>query len=336
MDNKLTKRRLSDFLAYEWITMIIIAVVAIVVWEFVYTVASVRLSVGQEFKFYYDYNLDSGGSSAFYQMIIDNETLSYDVLSFDSESLTKDSNQILSARLSIKEGDVMFTDCVDYTKKEGADENTSKEIRVKTLIDNYYGYAFTTLRDDAISYLKGFLPDGVTVDEEITFDMLSKEKIESTFRQRMKKDNRFRNEEQIQEGIKLEEQRLKDLCEEVKDFSYLLSLSSEYPELFYNYTRYEQSFELEGDTKYKGQYQTAVEREKEEGRENVPYALRLSALKGGANKNDPSKYFRLSGSETADDVVAMVFNFRSDQPHLQYETISFINQIVRDCSTLLD
>jgi hypothetical protein len=269
-------------------------------------------------------------------MIIDKEPLSYDVLSLDSESLTKDSNQILSARLSIKEGDVMFTDCVDYTKKEGADENTSKEIRVKTLIDNYYGYAFTTLRDDAISYLKGFLPDGVTVDEEITFDMLSKEKIESTFRQRMKKDNRFRNEEQIQEGIKLEEQRLKDLCEEVKDFSYLLSLSSEYPELFYNYTRYEQSFELEGDTKYKGQYQTAVEREKEEGRENVPYALRLSALKGGANKNDPSKYLRLSGSETADDVVAMVFNFRSDQPHLQYETISFINQIVRDCSTFLD
>ena len=29
MDNKITKRRLSDFLAYEWILMIIIAVIAL-------------------------------------------------------------------------------------------------------------------------------------------------------------------------------------------------------------------------------------------------------------------------------------------------------------------
>ena len=54
MDNKLTKKRLSDFLAYEWILTIIIAVAAIVVWELVYTMSAVRLTVGQAFKYYYD------------------------------------------------------------------------------------------------------------------------------------------------------------------------------------------------------------------------------------------------------------------------------------------
>lgn len=335
MDNKLTKNRLSNFLAYEWITMIIVIVVAIVVWEFAYTVAAVRLTVGQQFKYYYDEALDTYGSASLYEMIIDEDTLSYDVLSFDYESLTKDAGNILSARLSIYEGDVIFTDCIDYTKLEGADENTTKEIRVKTLVDSYNGYDFITLKNDAISYLKSFLPDGTTVDGDIEFGMLSKEKIESSFRSRMKKDNRFREEEQILSGIKMEEERLEKLCKDVKDFTYLLSLKDTTPELFYNYTRFEQSLNSAVDDKYKTQYANAVENEKENGRENVPYALCLSALKGGEGKTDPSSYFKIGGRETAEDVVLMVFNFKDEQPHLQYETIGFINQIVKDCSTLL-
>lgn len=335
MDNKLTKNRLSNFLAYEWITMIIIIVVAIVVWEFAYTVAAVRLTVGQQFKYYYDEALDTYGSASLYEMIIDEDTLSYDVLSFDYESLTKDAGNILSARLSIHEGDVIFTDCIDYTKLEGADENTTKEIRVKTLVDSYNGYDFITLKNDAVSYLKSFLPDGTTVDGDIEFSMLSKEKIESSFRSRMKKDNRFREEEQILSGIKMEEERLEKLCKDVKDFTYLLSLKDTTPELFYNYTRFEQSLNSAADDKYKMQYANAVENEKENGRENVPYALCLSALKGGEGKTDPSSYFKIGGRETAEDVVLMVFNFKDEQPHLQYETIGFINQIVKDCSTLL-
>ncbi len=335
MDNKLTKRRLSDFLAYEWIVMIIVSIVAIVVWEFVYTVSAVRLSVGQHFKFYYDQTLDSDGSSSFYQMIIKSDVLSYDVLDFDCETLTQDNGQVLSARLSIKEGDVIFTDCIDYTKKDGADENTTKQIRLKTLVDNHYGYAFTELLNDANEYLKSFVDNPSAITGLVDFENLSKEKIESTFRQRMKKDNRFRTEKDILDGIELEKGRLEKLCEEVKAFSYLLSLSSEYPELFYNYTRFEQSFDLETDAKYKSQYETALNKEREE-RNNVPYALCLSALKGGQNKNDPSKYFKVYGNETAEDVVLMVFNFHDEQPHLQYEAIGFINQIVRDCSTLLD
>ena len=336
MDNRLTKKRLSEFFAYEWITMIIVIVVAIVVWEFLYTVASVRLTVGQQFKFYYDEKIDGYGSSSFYEMIAESDALSYDVLDLDTEALTEDVGTILSARLSIYEGDVIFTDTIDYSKEEGADANTSKEIRLKSLIDSYDGYDFISLRNDAVEYLKSFLPDGAELNGDIEFENLSKEKIENYFRSRMKKDNRFRKEAQILSGIKLEEERIKKLCEDVKQFSYLLSLGETNSELFYNYTRFEQSFESETDAKYKEQLENALKREKDLGRENVPYALCLSALKGGEGKTDPSTYFKLKGKETAENVALMVFNFKEQQPHLQYEVISFINQIVKNCSTILD
>jgi len=38
----------------------------------------------------------------------------------------------------------------------------------------------------------------------------------------------------------------------------------------------------------------------------------------------------------ADDVGVAVFNFKSKQPDLQYETIVFLNALVREYSNLLD
>ena len=57
MDNKITKNRLQSFLSYEWIKVIIFALVFIVAWEFVYAIISVKPTVGQDFKFYFDQDL---------------------------------------------------------------------------------------------------------------------------------------------------------------------------------------------------------------------------------------------------------------------------------------
>ena len=57
MDNKITKSRLSDLLSYEWILMLIIAVVSIIAWELFYTMGGVKLTVGQSFKYYYDQSI---------------------------------------------------------------------------------------------------------------------------------------------------------------------------------------------------------------------------------------------------------------------------------------
>ncbi|MBR0190377.1 MAG: hypothetical protein IJQ23_08355, partial [Clostridia bacterium] len=122
MDNKLTKRRLSDFLAYEWILMIIVAVAAILVLELAYTMAATRLSTGQQFKYYLDediYSFDASDKSIYDLLGVETgkngKTFSYDVLSVETENLTSSYN-VLSVRLSVQEGDAIFTTSVE---KEG-------------------------------------------------------------------------------------------------------------------------------------------------------------------------------------------------------------------------
>ena len=73
MDNKLTKKRLHDLLSYEWILMIIICVVSIVFWEIVYDFSAVKLTAGQNFRYYFDYNISPVGNTQLRQELIDKE-----------------------------------------------------------------------------------------------------------------------------------------------------------------------------------------------------------------------------------------------------------------------
>lgn len=355
MDNKITKRRLSDFLAYEWILMIIIAVLAIVVWEFVYTVGSVRLTTGQQFKFYYDQTISSSGMGKLYSLMKsdngndEDDVFSYDVLSLDSESLTSQYN-VLSVRLSVQEGDIVITDC-----KEPADDAEDKSIRAKTIIDGMYGYSYNQMLKDAKIYLRdNFLKDSLKttddyaanpdadLDAATLYQNLDEAKIESRFRARMRKDNRFRSEQQKVEGVKLEKARIEKLCKEVKDFEKLLGFESTRPDLFFKYTKYEQTMNSVEKQEDKDAYQRLVDKEVAEGRGNNIYGLKIENLNKDAlgapfdKKTNPTEYFKYMGADNAKDVVVLAFNFWSYQYDLQFETISFINAIVRDCSTILD
>lgn len=325
-------------LAYDWILIIVVAIAAIIVWEFIYGIVSVRLTVGQQFKFYYDINITSG-SGNIYSLIEDKDVLSYDVLSFGSESLTNEVD-VLSARLSIQEGDILVTECVEPSK-----DAEDQSVRLKTMVDVHDGYSYEQMLKDAKDYLNGFMKDGVADDirlDTYNLDNLDASKIEAVFRDRMKKDNRYRKEDQILDGVKDEIARIQKLYKEVVKFDYLLSLKTSNPELFYCYTRYEQTRDSYKDTNqenYDG-YNNLVEKEISEGRGDNIYALKIAGLTNfkdaNSNKKDPSEYFRIKGKDDSTDVAIMVFNFREYQPHLQYEVISFINAIVEDCSTLYD
>ena len=351
MDNKITKRRLSDFLAYEWIVMIIIAVVAMIVWELVYTMAGVRLSVGQQFKFYFDETV-YGNSSAVVRLLDKDQALSYDILELNAESLSSDFN-VLSTRLSIQEGDILITDCKDPTE-----EVEDKRIRLRTMVDSYHGYAFEEMLFDAKEYLLGFIKD--TVSDPFNFSVLKEEdtcltnldekEIEKSFRSRMKKDNRFRKESDKKIGIGLETQRIERLYKEVVAFSKLLELENQYNNLFYRYTKYSQSRdaqEKESDKQaWADNMQYEINRLTDKGiagkvntetnETEFIYAINLGAMPTVEGKTNPSDLCTMRDSESAENVCIMVFDFSSYQPHLQFETISFINTIVRNCSTLLD
>ncbi len=288
MDNKITKKRLANFLSYEWIIMLVAVVAGILLWEFIFTVSGVRLTAGQNFKIYYDKKISS--NSDIYSLITkDNKTFSYDVIEINIEDVTDD--QVLMARYSVQEGDIIITDCVQ--------ENEEDKVRAKTLIDGYDIYDLDKLLSDAEDYLSRFYNDGV----------LDQEKVKSNFLKRMQKDNRFRTEKEKQKGIEQEIQRIEKLNKDVSDFKTVLETFSE--EDFFWYSKYAQSG-------------------KEEGLEEPKrYGLKVENLNGG--QYNPSEFFTLSNREDSKDIVILVFNFKSYQKDLQYETVSFLMTVIRAC-----
>lgn len=312
MDNKLTKKRLSDFLAYEWILALVVAVAAIIAMELIYTVSAARLSTGQQFKFYLDEDLNPFDAYSVYGVLdVDagknGKTFSYDVLSVESENLTSSYN-VLSVRLSVQEGDAIFTSSAE--KEDGTR-------RAKTLIDQNSVYDMKSLLESAKEYLAQFK----------TADKFDENKIRAYFDERMKGDNRFRTEEEKKEGRENEIGRIGKLAKDAEDFEKLLN--GDYENLFFRYTKYEQA--SNGDINDKT-YGAAYEREKEKGA--LRYGINMAALVGG--KRNVSDYLKLKDTDSAENVVLLLFDFSAYQKDLQYESISFTCALVREFSDILD
>lgn len=344
MDNKITRKRLSDFLAYEWIVVIIVIIASIIAWELAYTIGSVKLTVGQEFKYYYDQNVYSTGEGKLYSLMLDKKALSYDILEFYGESLSSDFN-VLSTRLSVQEGDIIITD-----SKEAEEGQPAQQVRAKSIVDHMSGVSFEKLLKDAKTYLRdNFLQDGLKtvsdytanpdadLDLAVLYENLDSAKIQAHFLKRMRKDNRYRTDTQKAEGIELEKVRIEKLCTEVQDFEKLILAESTHPDLFFRYTRFEQSLAFAEEQRDKERYEEYLKEQQE-----CIYGLNVSALKDyntdkGEQKTNPTEYFTLIGSNgKADNIVIMAFDFWDYQYDLQFETISFINTIVRQCSDILD
>lgn len=341
MDNKITKTRLSNFFAYEWILMIVILVVIIFINQFVYGFFTAESTIGQSFKYLYDADVSSTSDQDFASFIIEEMPFSYDVIEFGGEPLT-DERDVLAMRIAIQDGDIFIT-----SGKRDSDGVSLLEQRIDN--QGMRLYNFNKLLFDAKTYLKGFLKDEYLTESEESKDLLVKDsnnldeqKIHAHFLARKKKDNLYRKEEQKNKGKALEVGRINQLVKEVNDFEYLLE---EKPEIFYRYTRYSHSLKFANEDK-KAHYQMLVDREIADEKkcgENAPFGILAEKLTGG--KEDPSKYFKLKGQEvegeeetiyTAKDVVITAFDFLEYQSDLQFETISFMNAIVRNCSNFLD
>lgn len=302
MDSKITKKRLSGFMAYEWIVSLIVAVLIIALWEIYYTIARVELTPGQHFKIY----LDTGVTTVndFFE-IADDDVLSYDILRGDYEKLTDEQN-ILMQRMTIAEGDIIITDC--YKEDEELQSKAERYI----LHQSYPIYEFERLLDDCMNYLYGLVLDQYdTGDKTVVFDFekLDKTKIEAGFIARNGKDNRFRKEEERKKGLENEYARIKKLCSSVNDFYHLLKVYGD-ESIFYKYTY-------------------------ADGQSYV-YGLRLENLIGGEKTEN---YFLMNNvvNEQAtgcEDVVVMVFDFVNQQRDLQFETISYLTDMVRKFSNI--
>ena len=326
MENKITKKRLSDFLSYEWIFMIIIAVVAILGWDLVYHVASVQLTAGQSFKYYYDDTIYCASNNELIKGLIEKNTFSYDVIKLNTEMLDPENN-VLASRLTIQEGDVIFTDVkgIDKTETIG-DKEYPVHVNAKAHVDSvsYLMYALDDMLFDAKTYLKdNFIKDG----QEIDVYNIDDKKVESVFRSRMKGDNRFRKESEIQKGIKSERERIEKLCKNVKFFEDFIT-NPQYQDALFKYTKFEQSYLRSTTEESKAQFKDWMEEQTEK-----IYGINIGVLDELGNGVDITKILQLREPEQKEDklskhVVLMAFDFKSYQPHLQYESLSFV------CSTI--
>ncbi len=330
MENKLTKKRLSDFLSYEWIFMIIIAVCAILGWELIYHVSSVQLTTGQTFKYYYDETVVSVSNNEFIKELINRQTFSYDVIRLNTEMLDSENN-VLASRLTIQEGDVIFTDVKGIGKTETVNQvERPVAVRAKSYVDSFSFkmYALDDMLEDAKNYLKdNFIKDGQEIDASKVDDIIDEVKLERTFRQRMKGDNRFRNEDQIKKGIEAERGRIKKLIANVDYFEKFINDPANQDALF-KYTRFEQTYNRATTDASKEQYQEWMSQEKEK-----IYGINIGALDEMGDGVDATKILQLrkpenEGDKLSKNVVLMVFDFKTYQPHLQYESLSFV------CSTI--
>lgn len=325
MENKITRKRLSDFLSYEWIFMIIIAVCAILGWELIYHVSSVQLTTGQTFKYYYDESVLSVSNSDFINELFKRNTFSYDVIRLNTEMIDSEKN-VLASRLTIQEGDVMFTDIKGIGKTEKVNGvETPVSVRAKAHVDStgYLMYALDDMLEDAKTYLRNnFIKDG----QDISIANIDDAKLERTFRSRMKNDNRFRKEDQIKKGILAEKVRIEKLIENVIYFEEFITNPTNENALF-KYTKFEQKYQVStGSIKdtYKEWY--------DEQEEKI-YGINIGVLDEMGNGVDATRILQLRKPENVGDklsknVVLMVFDFKDYQPHLQYESLSFV------CSTI--
>ena len=337
MDNKITKSRLANFFAYEWILMLVSIIIAVVVMELVFAMAGVRLSVGQTFSIYYDENIVSTNQDGFESMLTDNETFSYDVLEVTQEALLAEQN-VLYLRMSTYDADAIITD-EKLIESEGYEAT-----RGKSLIDVYDMYVMDELYEDACNYLKGFLKEEGL--DPTNYANLKEDKIDEHFLIRLSKDNRFRSSAKKEEGKSLERARIKKLCLEVQAFKKLLDLDTELYQssngeqsYFTYYTKGYQQMTLvaEGETEELAEKTAIFETAKADnlakyGRETARYGLKADMLKDGTRS--VNEFFRIVGGTDATDVVIEIFNFRAQQIELQYESISFLTTIVKNCSNL--
>ena len=325
MDNKLTKKRLSDFLAYEWILTIIAVVAAIVVLELVYTVSATRLSVGQQFKYYLDENFYTYDNYSLYDLLEvrtgeNGKTFSYDVLSVETENLSSSYN-VLSVRLSVQEGDAIFTS--SEVKEE---DGKIADVRAKSIIDEYAVYDMRSLLDKSKEYLNKFVAGGGDVYNEEDYD---EDAIRAYFDTRMKGDKRFKTAEEKEKGRADEVARIKKLAADTEDFETLLTFGEE-KGLLYKYTKYEQVSSANPDNE---NYKKAYEAQKTDGKENLVYGFNMAAFTGGTK--NVSDYLKLSGNTDAKDVVLILFDFSADQYDLQFESISFTVTLAKEFSNIL-
>lgn len=227
MDAKITKKRLGLLLSYDWIKIAAICAAAVMLWLVLLTSLATRATKGQCFDIYTYIGVRlSTNELGSLDTLQEKNALSNDVLDLTSYTLTEDGyeDMILSVRFQTGEGDIMLiadtADTVDgsgnVTRYGGLRDYLSGYMSCSACLntdltgyEDQNGYMYTNYFADCEEYLNGFFfTDGQPDYENGTLD---KEIAEARFRERIKKDKRYKKEAQKAAAVQGEFERLENL-----------------------------------------------------------------------------------------------------------------------------
>ena len=113
MDAKITKLRLNRMLAYDWLKIVGTAAAAIIVWVLIFTMTATRITSAQTFTVanYMGNNTLATGFNKAFNSTYTGGVFTGEVIEFGTVDLTTAGDyagQVLEARVTVEEGDVMF------------------------------------------------------------------------------------------------------------------------------------------------------------------------------------------------------------------------------------
>ncbi len=328
MDNRFTKKRIANMLAYDWIKMIAVVLGIVFVWILAFTIGAPRASEGQVFGVYYyvgnnSFAYKKAADELADELIYTEKIFSYDILDYTSRVITNDHyGELMMTSISVSEGDIMIT--VD---SEAGLKNNDSEVR--KMLDGYGDvfYDYDRLIVDAKAYCIG---NGFVTENSDGSYLLNENKISDYFAMRMVKDPRYRdkNGERYNQGVKDEIERIKSVW---NNAIILEDCLLNHPEIRFNYTRYSQSILASPDDYKDEEYHSFTEK---------TYGINLGKLVGGEVTVTSEYYVPLKEGEevsslTADGIIMLVYDFKEAQPDLQFETLTAVNYFIGRYSNFL-
>lgn len=210
-------------LSYDWVKIILSVVGVILVWSFIFSVTSTKITATQQFTVY-SYRGNNTLSDGFYNQLNksynEDEIFSYEIIemdSYDFAAIDKEANTVLSARTGASEGDVIFLSPANDLRTEYEDETTGEtkyESSYKsTFVQSYYYILYNfdqTAEDNYFKQMETYIAQFFDGDWKAEENNPNPEKTEAFFRKRIKKNNdkRYKKKSQIEKGIQAEYDRI--------------------------------------------------------------------------------------------------------------------------------
>lgn len=317
MDSKITKKRLYDFLQYEWLKIIGTIAAAIFILYVVFTTLGgemKKLDAGGRYYLNYAYGLDDCSSE---MSSLVSSALSYGVDYTSVYRFTSDgySEEQLNAYSKTGELDAVIFDDVALSE----DEKYKEVTRFAYAVDKYNIWDFESLYNSAKTYAESFLKEETT---ELKEENISDEAIEKSLERRLKRNGKYKSAKKRAEGLSLEKQRIIKLFSSVNDLERLLT---EHREIFREYHKYTALYAL-GDVS------------KEDYEKETPklYGVDLSKLTVSEGKTGIDRYSRLPGKTTAEGTALTIFDMSYFQQEDEYESLNVLSALVRKTTDFLD